>query len=77
MDEKVFKELVELFAEMADHLDFCGYGDQYERECARNDKLPQRVDNMRMRLEEVRLLVSSGDANIPEDFGAHQYHDIG
>ena len=56
MDEKVFKELVKLFAEMADHLDFCGYGDQYERECARDDKLPQRVEGMRKNLEEAGLL---------------------
>jgi len=27
-----------------DHLDFCGYGDSYERECAFADKLPEKIE---------------------------------
>lgn len=26
-----------------EHLDYCGWGDSYERECARNEKLPEKV----------------------------------
>ena len=26
------------------HLEYCGYGDPYERECAKQEKLPQLID---------------------------------
>ena len=26
------------------HLEYCGYGDSYERECAKQEKLPQLID---------------------------------
>jgi hypothetical protein len=28
-----------------DHLDYCGYGDSWERECARAANLPTMIDN--------------------------------
>ena len=27
------------------HLDWCGYGDKWERECARHQKLPELIDS--------------------------------
>jgi hypothetical protein len=27
----------------SDHLDYCGYGDSWERECARAAKLPEQI----------------------------------
>ena len=27
-----------------DHLEFCGFGDSYERECAEEGKLPETID---------------------------------
>lgn len=28
-----------------DHLDYCGFGDSYERECATEQKLPEKILN--------------------------------
>ncbi len=27
----------------SDHLDYCGYGDKWERECAQESKLPENI----------------------------------
>lgn len=37
-------EAMLLLAEARDHLEYCGYGDRWERECAREAELPQRLD---------------------------------
>jgi hypothetical protein len=29
----------------SEHLDYCGYGDSYERECAMDAKLPELIAN--------------------------------
>lgn len=36
--------LYEALKEAVQHLDYCGYGDSWERECAREAKLPERLD---------------------------------
>ncbi len=46
MNDEQIKQLKALFIEAANHLEWCGYGDSYERECARDDKLPQRIEEM-------------------------------
>ncbi len=46
MNAEKLQELIELFGEAVLHLEYCGYGDSYERECAREDKLPQRLNAM-------------------------------
>jgi len=51
-----YKKLAELFQEALAHLEFCGYGDSYERECAREDKLPQRLEKMEKRVQEILTL---------------------
>lgn len=28
----------------SEHLDYCGYGDSWERECAREAKLPEQIE---------------------------------
>ena len=33
-----------LLTEAIQHLEWCGYGDSYERESVRNHKLPQRLE---------------------------------
>lgn len=43
MDAKLIKELYEMLLEAEKHLEFCGYGDSYERECAIDEKLPERI----------------------------------
>ena len=51
-----YKKLAELFQEALAHLEFCGYGDSYERECAREDKLPQRLEKMEKIVQEILTL---------------------
>ncbi len=31
-------------AEASSHLDYCGYGDRWERECANHAKLPEKIE---------------------------------
>lgn len=50
MSDKDLKILIKLFKEMAEHLDYCGYGDSWERECAEAKNLPQRVGYMLAKL---------------------------
>ena len=51
-----YKKLADLFQEALAHLEYCGYGDSYERECAREDKLPQRLEKMEKRVQEILTL---------------------
>lgn len=37
-------EMLAALQEAQDHLEFCSYGDSYERECARENKLPQLIN---------------------------------
>jgi hypothetical protein len=37
-------DLLEALIAAQRHLEYCGYGDDYERECARDEKLPQKID---------------------------------
>ncbi len=36
-------QLKDALEEAEDHLEYCGWGDSYERECARNEKLPEKI----------------------------------
>ena len=38
------KQLYLALLSAKEHLDYCGYGDKWERECAKNDGLPKRID---------------------------------
>lgn len=38
------RKLAEALRDAEAHLDYCGYGDSWERECARDDKLPERIE---------------------------------
>jgi len=46
-----YKRLATLFSEAASHLDYCGYGDRWERECAKD--LPERIEAELKRIEEI------------------------
>lgn len=48
-----YLKLANLFREAVSHLDWCGYGDQFESECARKDKLPQRLFAMQTRVDKI------------------------
>jgi hypothetical protein len=41
----LIEELVAALKAAKDHLDYCGYGDRWERECAKEAKLEQQIDN--------------------------------
>ena len=61
-----YKKLALLFQEAVIHLDWCGYGDSYERKCARDDKLPQRLDKMLARVDEILELNKGEKMNNPD-----------
>ena len=37
------KQLLEALCAASEHLDYCGYGDTWERECADQDKLSEKI----------------------------------
>jgi hypothetical protein len=39
------KDVQEAFQEASSHLDYTGYGDKWERECAEHANLPEKVSN--------------------------------
>jgi hypothetical protein len=41
--EEIAKLLYEALKEAREHLEYCNYGDTWERECAREDKLPEKI----------------------------------
>ena len=44
-EEKILIErLYNALKEAQDHLDFCGYGDSYERECAKSEHLEEHIE---------------------------------
>lgn len=40
---ELIKELTNVLQSASDHLDYCGYGDSWERECARESKLEEKI----------------------------------
>ena len=51
MNEEKLQELIKLFNEAVSHLEYCGYGDAWERECAEYKNLPERLEAMQKYLE--------------------------
>jgi len=43
MTRKMIEELIDVLEEAEAHLDYCGYGDSWERECAVSSKLPEKI----------------------------------
>ena len=41
--KQVTKLLYEALKDAQEHLEYCGYGDNYERECARDEGLPEKI----------------------------------
>lgn len=40
-----FESLLAALEDAVSHLEYCGYGDSWERECADDQKLPEKLDN--------------------------------
>jgi hypothetical protein len=43
--KEAIKILGEALKEAQEHLEYCGYGDSWERECAMSSGLPETVDS--------------------------------
>lgn len=41
---EVFEQVLNALKDARDHLDYCGYGDRWEHECAVAQKLPETID---------------------------------
>lgn len=41
--KKLAKQLAEALKAAGDHLEYCGYGDSWERECADAEGLPEKI----------------------------------
>lgn len=53
-NKNITKELYQALLAARDHLDYCGYGDNWERECARADKLEEKIENaLKLYVEKV------------------------
>lgn len=39
-------EIYQIIEEISDHLDYCGYGDKWEREVAKEHKLPEKMSKL-------------------------------
>lgn len=46
MNRPTYDELAKAFREAAAHLDYCGYGDRWESECATASGLVERTEKM-------------------------------
>lgn len=54
--KKIAKDLAMALEMAVGHLDYCGYGDSWERECADHHKLPAKLDKALDRAKEAGLL---------------------
>lgn len=45
MSDILVKKLVAALTAAKAHLEYCGYGDKWERECARDDKLADKIED--------------------------------
>lgn len=52
---RLAKVLHKTLKEASDHLDYCGYGDSWERECAQASKLEQKITKALDKAEEMKL----------------------
>jgi hypothetical protein len=43
--DRIIKVLAEALEAAKEHLEYCGYGDNWERECAYFAQLPQKIDD--------------------------------
>lgn len=44
MRTELEKKLLAALKDAVEHLEYCGYGDSWERECAYSEKLPERLN---------------------------------
>lgn len=44
--KELSQKLLEALVKAEQHLSWCGYGDSYERDCAKDDKLPEFLESV-------------------------------
>jgi hypothetical protein len=58
LNRVIFKKVLKALEDARNQLEYCGYGDSWERECAFHDKLPEKLEKAialgRGELEHVR-----------------------
>lgn len=45
MTEQEIQQVVTALKAASDHLEYCGYGDAWERECATTEGLPKQIED--------------------------------
>lgn len=50
---EVIEKLYRALDAAHDHLDYCGFGDSYERECAEAQKLPEKMNEAKAAAEAI------------------------
>ncbi len=53
---KILNALLDALKAASDHLDYCGYGDSWERECAYESKLPQQIEEAIKNADQIKNL---------------------
>ncbi len=46
MNEELQRELFLAFKDAVEHLEYCGYGDSWERSCAMHTNMPSRLQTV-------------------------------
>lgn len=67
----VLEELVEALELAKEHLEYIGYGDRYERECARDEKLPEKIEAALARAKANRGSDAVKEPDISEEAMKH------
>ena len=44
-DKEIIESLGKALQAASDHLEYCGYGDAWERECSISQDLPDKIEN--------------------------------
>ena len=60
--DETITELKNLLAEAIFHLDYCGYGDSWERECARDSGMIKRMDNALEKYDLKSILITNDES---------------
>jgi len=58
---ELVRELLEVLIKAEEHLDYCGYGDSWERECAKEEKLPQLINSTIAKFQD---LLNNSNSNL-------------
>ena len=72
--EHVVKQLAEALAEAKEHLEYCGYGNKWEREIARESKLQEKIKEALLGYVILKLRISRGKWKYVETLSSSEEH---